>query len=83
MASESKGGEVAASGGAANVQLHPLVLMNIADHYTRVMMKGDKHDRVIGVVFGKQTGGDIIILHLSLATAQLHRNNRGQTRHLS
>ena len=39
------------------VKLHPLVLINISDHYTREKVKGgDKGRRVYGVLFGVQDG---------------------------
>lgn len=43
------------------IQVHPLVIMSIADHYTREKVQNDK-SRVIGALFGKQNGREVDIL---------------------
>lgn len=43
------------------VNLHPLVVMSIADHYTREKIQF-KRDRVFGAIFGTQTGREVNIL---------------------
>ena len=43
--------------GSLTIQVHPLVVMNIADHLTRAKFRMDsKTPRVIGVILGKQEG---------------------------
>lgn len=53
------------NGGERQIQIHPLVIMNIADHYTREMrnfeyeekaISDDKMPQVIGSMFGIQNG---------------------------
>jgi len=44
-----------------NVKVHPLVVMSVADHYTRDLMQVKK-DRVIGTLFGMQLGRDVDVL---------------------
>jgi len=46
-----------------NVLLHPLVILNISDHYTRVKVSGTA-GRVIGALVGSQTGR-IVEIHNS------------------
>ena len=41
--------------GALTIQVHPLVVMNVADHQTRAKFR-TKPIRVIGVILGKQRG---------------------------
>ena len=36
------------SGGSVNVSLHPLVIMNISDHFTRVRVQQQDEDRAPG-----------------------------------
>eukprot|EP01121_Diplochlamys_sp_Union-15-3_P003353 TRINITY_DN131_c0_g1_i3.p1 TRINITY_DN131_c0_g1~~TRINITY_DN131_c0_g1_i3.p1 ORF type:complete len:235 (+),score=27.77 TRINITY_DN131_c0_g1_i3:70-774(+) len=43
-------------GGALDVFLHPLVIINISDHYTRAKVSGDKSNRVFGALLGIQSG---------------------------
>jgi len=50
--------------GSLNVQLHPLVIINISDHWTRVKVQTDTKDpRVIGALLGTQAGRNIEILN--------------------
>jgi len=47
--------------GSMNIKVHPLVVMSIADHYTRDKIQVSK-DRVIGTLFGTQTGREVDVL---------------------
>ena len=41
------------------IQIHPLVVLNVADHYTRAKYRleaGQSAFRVIGLIFGRQEG---------------------------
>jgi len=51
--------------GTTNLYVHPLVIMNISDHYTRERVKqGSKSNpRVIGILMGVQKGRDIEIFN--------------------
>jgi len=51
--------------GTTNLFVHPLVIMNISDHYTREKVKqGSKSNpRVIGILMGVQKGRDIEIFN--------------------
>lgn len=53
------------SGGSVNVSLHPLVIMNISDHFTRVRMQQQQGEGrlplVYGVLLGTQKGRSIEI----------------------
>jgi COP9 signalosome complex subunit 6 len=44
-----------------HIKVHPLVVMSVADHYTRDNIQVKK-DRVIGTLFGTQTGREVDIL---------------------
>jgi COP9 signalosome complex subunit 6 len=44
-----------------HIKVHPLVVMSVADHYTRDLMQVKK-DRVIGTLFGTQQGREVDIL---------------------
>jgi COP9 signalosome complex subunit 6 len=43
-----------------DVHIHPLVVMSLADHYTREKLQ-NKKDRAIGLLFGKQKGQVVTI----------------------
>ncbi|CAG8655668.1 3859_t:CDS:2, partial [Paraglomus occultum] len=44
------------------VALHPLALLNISDHYTRIKMQQQvSHPRVIGALLGTQSGREVEI----------------------
>eukprot|EP01088_Endostelium_zonatum_P014081 TRINITY_DN294_c0_g3_i1.p1 TRINITY_DN294_c0_g3~~TRINITY_DN294_c0_g3_i1.p1 ORF type:complete len:313 (-),score=78.97 TRINITY_DN294_c0_g3_i1:79-1017(-) len=51
------------TGAALNISLHPLVILNISDHFTRQKVLAPKNSvpRVIGVLFGLQSGRNIEI----------------------
>lgn len=44
--------------GGVSIELHPLVVMNISDHFTRARHQNpqDASVRVIGAIIGKQQG---------------------------
>ena len=46
-----------------NVILHPLVFLNVSDHHTRVKVQSQKAVRVVGCLFGKQTGRNLEIFN--------------------
>jgi COP9 signalosome complex subunit 6 len=47
-------------GSALDIALHPLVLINISDHYTRAKYASEeKNPRVIGALFGVQSGRSV------------------------
>jgi len=53
-------------GSALEIALHPLILINISDHYTRARVEGrlsSDDSRVIGVLFGQQNGRKIEIFN--------------------
>jgi COP9 signalosome complex subunit 6 len=69
MAMEVEEGETSyvtsgGSGGSVSVSLHPLVIMNISDHFTRVRVQQQDEGRVplvYGVLLGTQKGRNIEI----------------------
>merc|ERR1719348_1223348 len=56
---------MADSGVAAtvSVSLHPLVIMNISEHWTRIKAQKGKPEQVFGALIGKQAGRDIEIMN--------------------
>ncbi|XP_054719989.1 COP9 signalosome complex subunit 6-like isoform X1 [Uloborus diversus] len=56
---------LAASGttGSVSISLHPLVIMNISDHWTRVKAQEGTAQQVIGALLGKQKGRNIEIMN--------------------
>ncbi|XP_053404479.1 COP9 signalosome complex subunit 6-like isoform X1 [Mercenaria mercenaria] len=53
----------AGTSGSVSVSLHPLVIMNISEHWTRVRAQEGKPQQVIGAVIGKQTGRNIEVMN--------------------
>jgi len=49
--------------GSVNVALHPLVIMNISEHWTRVKAQEGKPMQVLGAVIGQQKGRKIEIMN--------------------
>jgi len=49
--------------GSVSVSLHPLVIMNISEHFTRIRAQEGKPQQVLGAVIGKQRGRNIEILN--------------------
>ncbi len=62
VASSSSG----SSGGGVEYNIHPLVIMSIADHHTRIIAQQTKNDksvpRALGVLFGTTDGRCVSIL---------------------
>lgn len=64
-----EGGQVknvmASSGtvGSVSVSLHPLVIMNISEHWTRIRAQNGAARQVIGALIGKQKGRNIEIMN--------------------
>ncbi|KFM70548.1 COP9 signalosome complex subunit 6, partial [Stegodyphus mimosarum] len=56
---------LAASGttGSVSVSLHPLVIMNVSEHWTRVKAQEGTAQQVIGALIGKQKGRNIEIMN--------------------
>jgi len=51
------------SAASLDIQIHPLVVMSIADHYTRdIALKAKSKKRVIGALAGQQNGRDVNVL---------------------
>ena len=46
-----------------NMTIHPLVFLNISDHHTRAFIANGKNKRVIGCLFGKQSGRNLEIFN--------------------
>jgi len=49
--------------GSVSVSLHPLVIMNISEHWTRIKAQEGKSEQVLGAVIGKQKGRNIEIMN--------------------
>ncbi|XP_067014189.1 COP9 signalosome complex subunit 6 [Anabrus simplex] len=63
--SSSIKGVMASSGtvGSVSVSLHPLVIMNISEHWTRLRAQKGTPQQVIGALIGKQKGRNIEIMN--------------------
>nr|CAG4644915.1 EOG090X08T4 [Leptodora kindtii] len=49
--------------GSVSILLHPLVVMNISEHWTRVRAQEGKAQQVIGALIGKQKGRSLEIMN--------------------
>ncbi|XP_034232636.1 COP9 signalosome complex subunit 6 [Thrips palmi] len=49
--------------GSVSAHLHPLVIMNISEHWTRIRAQEGKAQQVIGALIGKQKGRNIEIMN--------------------
>lgn len=49
--------------GSVSVSLHPLVIMNISEHWTRIKAQEGKSQQVLGALIGKQKGRNIEIMN--------------------
>uniref|UniRef100_T1IZT7 COP9 signalosome complex subunit 6 n=1 Tax=Strigamia maritima TaxID=126957 RepID=T1IZT7_STRMM len=49
--------------GSVSVSLHPLVIMNISEHWTRIRAQEGKSEQVLGALIGKQKGRNIEIMN--------------------
>lgn len=52
-----------ATGGSVSVSLHPLVILNISEHWTRQRAQEGKPSQVLGALIGKQSGRHIEIMN--------------------
>lgn len=65
-ASEPEKDKIIADSGVAatvSVSLHPLVIMNISEHWTRTKAQEGKPTQVYGALIGKQAGRDIEVMN--------------------
>lgn len=53
----------AGTSGSVSVSLHPLVIMNVSEHWTRVRAQEGKPKQVIGALIGKQKGRNIEVMN--------------------
>nr|CAB3232920.1 COP9 signalosome complex subunit 6 [Phallusia mammillata] len=49
--------------GSVSVKLHPLVIMNVSDHWTRVKAQEGRSKQVFGALIGKQSGRSLEVLN--------------------
>lgn len=49
--------------GSVSVRLHPLVIMNVSEHWTRIKVTEGKPTNVYGAIIGKQKGRDIEVMN--------------------
>jgi len=58
--------------GSVSVKLHPLVIMNMSEHWTRIKVQNSSPQKVFGAIIGKQKGRNIEIMNsFELATLQI------------
>ncbi|XP_063044958.1 COP9 signalosome complex subunit 6-like isoform X2 [Engraulis encrasicolus] len=62
---EAAGPSVMASGvtGSVSVALHPLVILNISDHWIRIRAQEGRPMQVVGALIGKQEGRNIEVMN--------------------
>lgn len=48
---------------SVTIHLHPLVVMNISEHWTRVRAQENQSQQVVGALIGKQTGRKIEVMN--------------------
>ena len=53
----------AGTAGSVSVMLHPLVIMNISDHWTRTKAQAGSPQKVYGALIGKQKGRNIEVMN--------------------
>lgn len=46
-----------------NIYLHPLVVLNISEHWTRIRAQSNQAEQVIGALIGKQTGRKVEVMN--------------------
>lgn len=49
--------------GSLTASLHPLVIMNISEHWTRLKAQNSEEQQVVGALIGKQEGRNIEIMN--------------------
>ncbi|KAI1299309.1 COP9 signalosome complex subunit 6 [Halotydeus destructor] len=52
-----------AAGGSVSIALHPLVIMNVSEHWTRLRAQEGKPQKIIGALIGKQKGRQIEVMN--------------------
>ncbi|ORX58152.1 Mov34-domain-containing protein [Hesseltinella vesiculosa] len=52
-----------ASTSGLTISIHPLVLLNVSDHYTRTKLQTSQSTGIYGVLLAQQSGRDIDIIH--------------------
>jgi len=56
--------QISQGAGVVNIALvHPLVTLNVSDHWTRTRVQSNSDQKVVGVILGKQSGRNIEILN--------------------
>merc|ERR1712142_1413994 len=63
MAPAGSGGAAAGAQGSVSVAIHPLVIMNVSEHWTRQRAQEGKPMQAIGALIGKQKGRSIEIFN--------------------
>jgi len=63
MAPAGSGGAAAGAQGSVSVAIHPLVIMNVSEHWTRQRAQEGRPMQVIGALIGKQKGRSIEIFN--------------------
>ncbi|KAL3848444.1 hypothetical protein ACJMK2_019301 [Sinanodonta woodiana] len=53
----------AGTSGSVSISLHPLVIMNVSEHWTRVRAQEGKPQQVLGALIGKQKGRNIEVMN--------------------
>ena len=64
---------VGAVQGSVRIELHPLVVLNVSEHWTRVKAQAGSPRRVVGALIGKQEGRKVE-LHNSFEVVVLERD---------
>ncbi|XP_039264962.1 COP9 signalosome complex subunit 6-like [Styela clava] len=79
VATSSKKSVMAATGTSASVavQLHPLVIMNISEHWTRIRAQEGQAIQVLGALIGKQTGRKVEVMN-SFELLYTQNSNTGE-----
>jgi len=49
--------------GSVSVSLHPLVIMNISEHWTRCKVQNGGPLKIFGALIGKQTGRNVEVMN--------------------
>lgn len=62
-ASSSVMASTSVSTAAISVSLHPLVIMNVSEHWTRIRAQETGSDQVVGALIGRQNGRNIEIMN--------------------
>ena len=60
--------------GSVSVKLHPLVIMNISEHWTRTKVQEGTPQKVYGAIIGKQKGRNIEIMNSFILGLHLYKS---------